>query len=144
MWFSSMSKPRTLTVPGGNGGAMAPAADGIVQLREVGGQREWALPASQTTFKLGSSSGCDILVDSPYVSALHAVLDRRGNKLRVHDVQSKNGIFFRDRREATFEMEACERFRVGNTTLCALGEEMYLAHRALRPLIGLGDLGLID
>jgi hypothetical protein len=40
---------------------------------------------------IGADMGCDVVIDDETVSGLHCLLERHGERVLVHDCQSKNG-----------------------------------------------------
>lgn len=42
---------------------------------------------------LGAAPDCDVFVDNPYVSRMHAQIVRQGDKYRIRDLDSKNGTY---------------------------------------------------
>jgi pSer/pThr/pTyr-binding forkhead associated (FHA) protein len=139
-----MTKPkRTVTAPE----STSPKAAGpgaVVWLKEYGGHRRWDLSPLKTSFTVGSSAHCDVVVDSPHVSQMHCVLDRRGRWLRAHDASSKNGTYFQGQREAQFDIEAGDTFTVGTSTLLAMSEEMSVAQPRLSYLVSFSRPALVD
>jgi DNA-binding response OmpR family regulator len=59
---------------------------------------EFALTGETCT--LGRADGCDLVVDRPTVSRLHARVVREGPRFLLHDVASANGTFVNGRRLA--------------------------------------------
>lgn len=47
---------------------------------------------------IGRSDECDIVIESPYVSARHALIKKRGNKFYIEDLNSTNGTFVNGKR----------------------------------------------
>ena len=47
-------------------------------------------------YTIGRDESCDIWLDDPHISLTHAELDVEKNKVTIHDMRSKNGIFFND------------------------------------------------
>lgn len=128
--------PRTQTLPEG---ARPPSLDGpdlVTALRVHGGTTETVLLAKQATFTVGSSPSCDVVLESPYVSSLHVLLERRGQRIRVHDQNSRNGVFFAGRREPSFDIGPGDVFTVATTQLLALNEDMRLARPAIAEIVG--------
>lgn len=136
MLIERVSKPRTITVPLEKRVALLEGNEPITALREQGGALEHALLAKKETFLLGSSPSCDIVVPGPYVSSLHCVLERRGQRIRVHDQSTRNGTTFAGRRESTFDIGPGDTFTVATTTLLALSEDMRLARPVFATVLG--------
>jgi two-component system, NtrC family, response regulator GlrR len=106
--------------------------DLITAIRAFGHAAELPLPTRQAVFSVGTSLACDIRIDSEYVSSMHCVLERHGHRLRVQDQGSRNGTFFRGRRESVFDIAPGDTFAMATTTLLALNDQM----RDARPMIG--------
>jgi hypothetical protein len=65
-------------------------------------------------------------------------------RVRVADMGSKNGLFFRDRREETFDIEAADVFSVGPFRLLAMTEEMRVVRPELEYLITYAEPRRVD
>lgn len=118
------ASPRTATLPEAARGAWFQGPDLVTALREYNGNVEHALPRERTTFSIGSAPDCDIAVAGAHLSGLHCVVERRGNRLRVHDQHSRNGTFYAGRREPTFDLGAGETFTAASTTFLTMNDEM--------------------
>src|SRR5262245_27553221 len=65
----------------------------IVALRMVATGRELPLEGDRRWI-LGKATTCDLVIDDPFVSGLHCILERRsGDALVVRDKSSRNGTF---------------------------------------------------
>src|SRR5262249_28301156 len=64
---------------------------------------------------------CQIVLEDPYVSTEHCVLERRGETLLVCDRESKNGTYINGNRVRAAELRIGNLLTVGKTTLIALG-----------------------
>jgi hypothetical protein len=117
--------------------------DPITALRLRGVDIEHVMLAGQPRFALGSAASCDIVVDRGYVSSLHAMLERRENRIRVIDV-SKNGIVFHGRYEKQFDIGPGDSFSIGDTTCYVLNDEMRLARPVLAEVLGAARFEVID
>lgn len=125
--------PSTLTVPEEKVQPVLPANEGlelITAIREYGSSVEYSLLARQMTFTMGSSRRCDIAIPSEYVSSLHCLLVRRGQRLRVTDQSSRNKTYFRGREESTFDVGPGDTFKLASSTFLAVNDHM----RQVRPL----------
>jgi len=136
--------PRTLTVPDEQRPALLDQPDPITALRERGGAWEAGLLTQQMTISLGSSQSCDLCLASPYVSALHAILERRGLRIRVHDQTSRNGTFFGGVRATGFDIGPGDQFTVATTTLLAMSDDMRLARPDLVERLGYDLDAVVD
>lgn len=130
--------PRTATLPEVARGPWFQGPDLVTALREYDGKAEHALSRERNTFSIGSDPGCDIAIPGPYLSALHCVVERRGNRLRVHDQHSRNGTFFAGRREPTFDIGAGETFTAAATTFLAMNDEMRQHRPIFVDIVGTG------
>jgi hypothetical protein len=117
--------------------------DAISALRIRGEDFEYVMLAGQPRFALGSLASCDLVIDGRYISSLHAMLERRENRIRVIDV-SKNGIVFRGRFEKQFDIGPGDSFSIGETTCYVLNDEMRLARPVLAEVLGAQRFGDID
>jgi hypothetical protein len=127
--------------------ALPVALDGpdlVTALRICGASGEFPLLARQGTFTLGSSPSCDVAIDSPYLSALQLVLERRDGRIRVHDQASKNGTVFKGRAERTFDLGAGDVLTTAGISFLALSEDMRTARAVFAELLGLDDDKLSD
>jgi len=137
--------PRTVTVPEEEAPASAmDRLDPITAIREHGGTTDTSLLIRKTKFTLGSSESCDVVVASSYVSSLHALMDRRGQRIRVHDQDSRNGTFFAGRRETTFDIGPGDVFTVATTPLLTLNEDMRLQRPTIAQIVGLDRNDAVD
>ncbi len=136
--------PKTRTAPVGE---LPPPIDGpdlITAIRRYGGATETSLLAGQPSFTLGSSPECNIVLESPYVTSLHAVLERRGQRVRVHDSNSRNGTAYAGRREMTFDIGPGDVFTAGTVQLLVLNEDMRLMRPKLAEALGFDRDAIVD
>lgn len=117
--------------------------DRITALRIRGAEAEYSMLAGQARFALGTQPSCEIAVDRKYVSSLHAVLERRENRIRISDV-SKNGIFYRGRAEKQFDIGPGDSFTIADLTFYALNDEMRLARPVIAEILGAHRIERID
>lgn len=117
--------------------------DRITALRIRGSDPEYTMLAGQARFALGTQPSCEIAVERRYVSSLHAVLERRDNRVRISDV-SKNGIFYRGRVEKQFDIGPGDSFTIADLTFYALNDEMRLARPVLAEILGAQRIEAID
>lgn len=136
--------PRTVTLPEINRPPALDVPDFITAIREYGRAVEHPLLPGQETFTIGSSPSCDLPVASEYVSSLHAVLERRGQRLRVHDQTSRNGTFFRGRREASFDIGPGDAFILATTPFLAVNDHMRLARPIFAEVLGYASEAVVD
>ncbi len=113
------------------------APDVIVGLRVVGADDgDLPLPAHKDTFTLGKT-GCDLCIDSVYLSASHCTIIRRGPRLEVVDLHSKNGITRDIEREAKFEVKPGEVWKAARTQLLVMSERMVALRPTIAAVVGL-------
>src|SRR6185295_6249959 len=86
---------------------------------------------------LGSGSNCDLVVEDPYVSTTHCVLERRiGGSLVVRDRRSRNGTLIDGNAVEAAELPVGARLAIGRTTLVAITEEVTPGSGALGAMRG--------
>jgi DNA-binding NtrC family response regulator len=82
---------------------------------------EYPLPPQPQRWLLGSGANCDLMLDDPYVSATHCILERRpGGSLVVRDRRSRNGTLIDGNVVEAAELPVGARLVVGRTTLLAV------------------------
>jgi transcriptional regulator of acetoin/glycerol metabolism len=126
---------------------LPPALEGpdlVTAVREYGCAREHLLITNQTTFTVGSSPTCNLVVAREYVSGVHCLLERRGHRLRVHDQTSRNGTFFQGRREMIFDVASGDTFVLATTKLLAVNEAMRVTRVILPALLGQDSHAVLD
>jgi DNA-binding NtrC family response regulator len=83
---------------------------------------EIALDNQPRRWVVGSSPTCDLVLDDPYVSAMHCVLERRpGGSVVVRDRRSRNGTLIDGNLVEAGALHVGARLGVGRTTLVAVG-----------------------
>lgn len=77
-------------------------------------------------FTIGASDECDVVLDDPFVSSIHAVVTWFEGALRIVDLFSRNGVFQVVHRQARrihcVELALGQRFVLGRTTLVCVTE----------------------
>jgi len=82
---------------------------------------EYPLAIHPRRWLVGSGPSCDVVIDDPYVSATHCVLERRaGGTIHVRDRKSRNGTLIDGNLVEVGELQVGARLAVGRTTLVAL------------------------
>jgi hypothetical protein len=112
----------------------------VTQLRVYGRNARLVLSPAKRAFRLGAASEpeVDLTLDGDGVSRFHALLTRKGPKLRVADHNSTNGTYYRGRRDPDFEVGAGETFQVTQRiTLVALDEDLANLRETLQWTLGL-------
>src|SRR5437868_4137291 len=103
--------------------ALEPAArrKGIVAALRAKNGTEYPLPAQPTRWVVGSGANCDLVLDDPYVSATHCILERKsGGALLVRDRRSRNGTLIDGNAVEAAELPVGARLALGRTTLVAV------------------------
>jgi hypothetical protein len=114
-----------------------PPADTVTALRVIGTGVELPFPRpGDQRFTIGAAAypAVDLSLHAPTVSRLHAEVVVDGNKVRVVDAGSTNGIFLHDRREREFQVTAGQVFRIADLLVIALDDAL----RSLRPALAAG------
>jgi DNA-binding NtrC family response regulator len=108
----------------------------VIGLRVKTGE-EFALALQPRRWIVGSGPNCDLVVDDPYVSALHCVVERRGDgAVVVRDKKSRNGTSIDGHAIEAAELPVGARLVVGRTTLVAVAAQAADAPGALSALRG--------
>jgi DNA-binding NtrC family response regulator len=108
----------------------------VVGLRAKNGH-EYALAASPQRWVVGSGASCDLVLDDPYVSAMHCILERRpAGSLVVRDKKSRNGTLIDGNPIEAAELQVGSRLAIGRTTLVAVAAPGASAPSAICALRG--------
>jgi two-component system, NtrC family, response regulator GlrR len=92
----------------------------VVALRAKDGT-EYPLPAEPARLVVGSAPNCDLVLDDPYVSGTHCILERKsGGALLVRDRRSRNGTLIDGNAVEAAELPVGARLALGRTTLVAV------------------------
>jgi len=95
----------------------------VVALRERGSDRQHDLRLAPGVIRIGKSAMCDVVVDDPYASGTHCVLERDAlGTLMIKDRGSKNGTWVDGSPVKEVEVQPGAVILVGRTHLIALGE----------------------
>jgi DNA-binding NtrC family response regulator len=82
---------------------------------------EYPLVEEPRRWVIGSGANCDLVLDDPYVSAMHCIVERRaGGALVVRDRKSRNGTLIDGNPIEAAELHVGARLVVGRTTLVAI------------------------
>lgn len=73
---------------------------------------------------LGRGAGCDIQLTDSEVSRRHAMLEIRGDEVRIKDLGSTNGTFVEGVRVNEAALESQQEFSLGTTTLMLIVTEV--------------------
>lgn len=150
-----MDAPHPDTPPAAAGGATPFDAEAppdlptrvITRLVVVGENIQLDLPPEQERFTLGAASApaVDLTVRGEMVSRLHAVLTRKGIKLRVVDQKSTNGTFHNGHRDPDFELLPGQVFEVSRRVkLLALDPGLAILRHRLLWVVGLRNRAAAD
>lgn len=72
---------------------------------------------------IGADVGCDVVIDDDTVSGLHCLLERHGDRVLVHDCQSKNGTRVNGVVLQEAELTPGSLLTLGRVSLVAYGAE---------------------
>ena len=120
---------------------------GIVTALRAKNGTEFALSTHPQRWLLGSSATCDLVLDDPYVSATHCIVERRtGGSLLVRDKRSRNGTLIDGNAVEAAELPVGARLAVGRTTLVAVAAPDGRGPAALTSLRGRDPafLGMVE
>jgi DNA-binding NtrC family response regulator len=82
---------------------------------------EYPLVSHPRRWVVGSAAHCDVVLDDPYVSAMHCTLERRaGGAVVVRDKRSRNGTLIDGNLVEAAELHVGARLALGRTTLVAV------------------------
>lgn len=101
---------------------------------------------SQRT-RIGRSPGNDIVLDSPDVSGVHAVLVQDGANLAIEDLASRNGTFVGERRVERQVLKDGDVVGIGGYTLTIVAEPAAMAYEptmVVRPAVKPAYLQRVD
>jgi DNA-binding NtrC family response regulator len=96
----------------------------VIALCERDGGRRFDLEREPRKWVVGKSPSCDIVIDDPYVSSLHCVLERRADgMLLLRDSESKNGTIVDNNPVLAIELRPGAVIVLGRTYLVAVGDQ---------------------
>ena len=140
--------PAAIVVTPVQSDATLPPVGVVTALRVSGRNVELGLSPEQATFTLGAASApeVDLTLEGEGISRRHAILQRRGPKLRVLDQLSTNGTFYRGKPDPDFEVAPGDAFEVTRRPirLLALDESLRLLRPRLQWAIGLRAHAAVD
>jgi DNA-binding NtrC family response regulator len=94
---------------------------GVVAALRARNGVEYPLAPQPNRWLIGSGANCDLVLEDPYVSATHCILERRiGGALVVRDRRSRNGTLIDGNPVEAAELPVGARLAVGRTTLVAI------------------------
>jgi len=92
----------------------------VTALRGNNGAEHTLVPQPRR-WVVGSGANCDVVLDDPYVSSTHCILERReGGALVVRDKRSRNGTLIDGKAVESAELPVGSRLALGRTTLVAV------------------------
>lgn len=119
--------------------------DPIIALCEYDVAGDWELPGDLAELSLGGSSQCTIWIPGRGMSARHCLLERRARKLRLHDLASSYGVFFRGRRlEGFADLSPGDMFTARPMTFVCLNHEMRQHRPTMFEILGSGAVRTPD
>jgi transcriptional regulator with PAS, ATPase and Fis domain len=93
----------------------------VVGLRSTSESKMYSLSPTERRWVMGSGPSCDLVLDDPYVSDMHCVLERRaGGSLVVRDKRSRNGTRVDGNFVEGAELRVGSYLTVGRTTMVAV------------------------
>lgn len=113
--------------------------DEVIQIREWGGSRAYALPdAPSGRWHIGTSSQCEIrIVDElRQVSRLHACISRDHGSLTMSDLKSKNGLWVDNARIDSCALVSGVEVGLGPVRLIAESARLITLRRYLAQVLG--------
>lgn len=100
---------------------------------------DWELHRDTAEFSIGGSSKCTISIPGRGLSARHCLLERRADKLRLHDLDSSHGTFVRARKlEGSADLSPGDTFTARPMTFVCLNDEMRQHRPTLFEVVGSG------
>ncbi|MGB9780510.1 FHA domain-containing protein [Caldanaerobacter sp.] len=66
---------------------------------------------------IGRSDECDIVIESPYVSAKHALIRKKGKRFYIEDLNSTNGTFVNGKRVKVARIKSGDIITLGDVDL---------------------------
>ncbi len=109
----------------------------VIGLRATASGAEFALAPSSRRWLIGQSPSCDVVIEDPYVSQVHCVIERRpGGTLVVRDRGSRNGTHVDGNPVEGAELRIGSYLSIGRTTLVAVALPSAREASALEALRG--------
>jgi len=106
---------------------------------------DWELRGDLAELSLGGSSQCTISIPGRGLSARHCLLERRARKLRLNDLASSYGVFFRGRRlEGFADLSPGDMFTARPMTFVCLNDEMRQHRPTVFEILGSGAVRTPD
>ena len=83
---------------------------------------EWEFSGSRLV--IGRDSICDIIINDPKLSRIHAEIVREGNTFIFYDKESLNGSFINNDRVTRQILIPGDMIKIGDTALSVLGDDL--------------------
>jgi hypothetical protein len=113
--------------------------DPTTALCEYGVEGDWELRGDVPEFTIGGSSKCSISIPGRGLSARHCLLERRADKLRLHDLDSSHGTFVRERKlDGSADLSPGDMFTPRPITFVCMNDEMRQSRPTLFEILGSG------
>lgn len=81
------------------------------------------VPLTRPEMRLGRSADCEIVIDDPGVSRVHARLVKEGGGWAIEDLESRNGTFVNEAPVRRARLEPGDRARLGRDVVLELAED---------------------
>jgi hypothetical protein len=130
--------PETPPLPNDQFAGWDAGADPTIAICEYNVEGDWDL-RDLVEITIGGSSGCTISIPGRGLSARHCMLDRNKRKLRLHDLDSSHGTFFRWRRlKGPVDLSPGDMFTARPMTFVCLNDEMRRHRPTVWEILGPG------
>ena len=94
----------------------------VTGLRRISNGEIFSLDDDRKRWVVGANASCEIVIDDPFVSQSHCLLERRSNgAIVVRDTGSRNGTYIDGNPVEGAELRVGAYLAIGRTTLVALG-----------------------
>lgn len=93
--------------------------DPVIRLREWGSDRVYGLPDAPVEWKIGTAPQNDLQLRDPQVSRVHARLTPYAGGWKIHDLESKNGLWRDGARRVSFALAPGLEIGIGGLRLVA-------------------------
>jgi hypothetical protein len=131
--------PETPSLPSGQFVGRDAGPDPTTAICEYNVEGEWELRRDLVEISLGGSRECTISIPGRGLSARHCLLERYKRKLRLHDLDSSHGTFFRWRRlEGQVDLSPGDMFTARPMTFVCLNDEMRQHRPTVWEILGPG------
>ena len=134
---SSSVSAQTPPLPDGRFVGWAEGHDPTIAICEYNVEGDWELRRDLGEFSIGRSSRCTISFPDRGLSARHCLLERRGRKLLLRDLDSSHGTFIRERKvEGSVELSPGDLFMAPPMTFGCLSDVMRQHRPTLFEIMG--------